>query len=70
MELTSGIVVSLLSLLRRIFNFFVEWRHDRHEAEHQQAIHEAKEDLEDATLHGDLGDLINAAANLGKAKRK
>ncbi len=70
MELTSGILLSLITLLKKIITFFTDWRHDKQNAEAQEAYHEAKEEVEEATSSGDLGDLINAAHKIGEAKKK
>ncbi len=70
MELTSGILLSLITLLKKIITFFIDLRHEKHDAEAQEAYHEAKEEVEEATSSGDLGDLINAAHKIGEAKKK
>lgn len=70
MELTSGIIISLITMVKKIINFFTDWRHEKQDAEAQQAFHEAKEEVEEATSSGDLGDLIEAAHKIGDAKDK
>lgn len=70
MELTSGIILALVGLVKKVLNFFTDWRKDKHEAQKMEELHEAKDDLEEAVEHGDLADLIDAANKLGEAKRK
>ena len=69
MEITSGIVFALISLVKKILNFFSDWRREKHEAEKHEKMEEAKAEIQEATESGTLADLINAANKVGEAKK-
>ena len=69
MELTSGVIFALISLVKKILNFFTDWKRQKHETEKHEAMEEAKAEVQEATSSGTLADLINAANKIGEAKK-
>lgn len=66
----SGILTILLTLIKTFFNWLIGKRKAAEKKEKQEKIENAETKLKDVCENGDLGDLIDASINLGKAHKK
>jgi hypothetical protein len=70
MSATSGILTIILTLIKTFLNWLIGKRTAAEKKEKQEKIENAETKLKDACENGDLGDLIDASINLGKAHKK
>lgn len=67
--MTTTAIISIISFLKRLLNFFLDGRRKKHEIEKIEQIEEANDELKTAVHEGDLSDLISAAKKIGELKK-